>query len=86
MAQQGVETGLVDPGQHATRTQRGGRGLRGRASSRLARDRIGGQLAGLDVEAALDYTLAQPGVQRVGAWGGSMGGAAVLEAAAGVGG
>ena len=41
-----------------------------------------GYYEALDVEAALDYTLAQPGVQRVGAWGGSMGGVAVLEAAA----
>lgn len=36
----------------------------------------------LDVEAALDYALAQPGVKHVGAWGGSMGGAAVILTAA----
>ncbi len=36
----------------------------------------------LDVEAALDFGLAQPGVRHVGAWGGSMGAAAVIEAAA----
>ncbi len=37
----------------------------------------------LDVEAALDYVLSsQEGVEHVGAWGASMGGAAVLEAAA----
>lgn len=37
----------------------------------------------LDVEAALDYVLSSPeGVEHVGAWGASMGGAAVLEAAA----
>ncbi|MCX7682804.1 MAG: alpha/beta hydrolase [Anaerolineae bacterium] len=36
----------------------------------------------LDVEAALDFALSQPGVKRVGAWGGSMGGATVIMAAA----
>ena len=36
----------------------------------------------LDVEAALDYALAQPGVKHVGAWGGSMGGATIILAAA----
>jgi fermentation-respiration switch protein FrsA (DUF1100 family) len=36
----------------------------------------------LDVEAALDYALAQPGVEHVGAWGGSMGGATVILTAA----
>ncbi len=36
----------------------------------------------LDVEAALDFALSQPGVKRVGAWGGSMGGATVILAAA----
>ncbi|MBN1877470.1 MAG: alpha/beta hydrolase [Anaerolineae bacterium] len=41
-----------------------------------------GYLEALDVEAALDFALAQPGVTRVGAWGGSMGGAAILRAAA----
>ena len=35
----------------------------------------------LDVEAALDYGLSQKGVEQIGAWGGSMGGVAVLEAA-----
>jgi fermentation-respiration switch protein FrsA (DUF1100 family) len=36
----------------------------------------------LDVEAALEYGLGQDGVEHIGAWGASMGGAAVLEAAA----
>jgi len=36
----------------------------------------------LDVEAALEFALSQPGVERVGAWGGSMGGATVIMAAA----
>jgi|YNPBryantNP2012_1023418.scaffolds.fasta_scaffold00845_3 fermentation-respiration switch protein FrsA (DUF1100 family) len=36
----------------------------------------------LDVEAALDFALSRPGVKRVGAWGGSMGGATVIMAAA----
>ena len=36
----------------------------------------------LDVEAALDYALAQPDVEHVGAWGGSMGGATVILTAA----
>jgi len=36
----------------------------------------------LDVEAALDYALAQSGVRHVGAWGGSMGGATVILTAA----
>jgi uncharacterized protein len=36
----------------------------------------------LDVEAALDYALAQPGVVQVAAWGGSMGSAAIIQAAA----
>lgn len=35
-----------------------------------------------DVEAALDFALAQPDVKKVGAWGGSMGGAATIMAAA----
>jgi fermentation-respiration switch protein FrsA (DUF1100 family) len=35
-----------------------------------------------DVEAALDFALAQPGVVHVAAWGGSMGGVAIIEAAA----
>lgn len=35
----------------------------------------------LDVEAALDYALVQPGVSWVGIWGGSMGGVAALHAA-----
>ena len=41
-----------------------------------------GYLEILDVKAALDYVLAQPGVERVGAWGGSMGGATLIRAAA----
>jgi len=36
----------------------------------------------LDVEAALDYALAQSDVKHVGAWGGSMGGATVILTAA----
>lgn len=36
----------------------------------------------LDVEAALNYALAQPEVKHVGAWGGSMGGVAIILAAA----
>jgi len=32
----------------------------------------------LDVEAALDYALAQEGVEQIGAWGGSMGAATIL--------
>lgn len=35
-----------------------------------------------DVKAAVDHALAQPGVRHVGAWGGSMGAAAVIRAAA----
>jgi fermentation-respiration switch protein FrsA (DUF1100 family) len=35
-----------------------------------------------DVEAALDFTLGQPGVEWIGAWGGSMGGMAAIFAAA----
>jgi fermentation-respiration switch protein FrsA (DUF1100 family) len=36
----------------------------------------------LDVEAALDFALAQPGVNHIGAWGGSMGGATIILTAA----
>lgn len=36
----------------------------------------------LDVEVALDYALNQPDVERIGAWGGSMGGATVILTAA----
>src|SRR5689334_4425537 len=36
----------------------------------------------LDVEAALDYARAQKGVEHIGAWGGSMGGATVILTAA----
>ncbi len=36
----------------------------------------------LDVEAALDFALEQPSIERVGAWGGSMGAASVINAAA----
>ena len=35
----------------------------------------------LDAKAALDYVLAQSGVEHVGAWGGSMGGATMIRAA-----
>ena len=41
-----------------------------------------GYLEVLDVKAALDYALAQPGVEHVGAWGGSMGAATLIRAAA----
>jgi fermentation-respiration switch protein FrsA (DUF1100 family) len=41
-----------------------------------------GYLEALDVEAALEYGLQQADVEHIGAWGGSMGGAAVLELAA----
>jgi fermentation-respiration switch protein FrsA (DUF1100 family) len=41
-----------------------------------------GYLEALDVEAALEFGLVQPDVEQIGAWGASMGGAAVLEAAA----
>jgi len=41
-----------------------------------------GYLEVLDVKAALDYVLAQPGVEHIGAWGGSMGGATLIRAAA----
>ncbi len=41
-----------------------------------------GYLEVLDVKAALDYALAQPGVDHVGAWGGSMGAATLIRAAA----
>ncbi|RPJ28603.1 MAG: alpha/beta hydrolase [Chloroflexi bacterium] len=41
-----------------------------------------GYLEVLDVKAALDYALAQPGVEHIGAWGGSMGGATIIRAAA----
>jgi fermentation-respiration switch protein FrsA (DUF1100 family) len=37
----------------------------------------------LDVKAALKYVLAQPDVEHIGAWGGSMGGATLIRAAAG---
>jgi fermentation-respiration switch protein FrsA (DUF1100 family) len=36
----------------------------------------------LDVKAAMDYALAQPDVKHVGAWGGSMGAATIIRAAA----
>lgn len=36
----------------------------------------------LDVKAALKYALAQPGIEHVGAWGGSMGGATMIRATA----
>ena len=41
-----------------------------------------GYLEVLDVKAALKYVLAQPDVEHVGAWGGSMGGATLIRAAA----
>ena len=41
-----------------------------------------GYLEVLDVKAALDYALAQPGVEHIGAWGGSMGGATLIRATA----
>jgi len=34
----------------------------------------------LDIKAALRYALAQPGVEHVGGWGGSMGGATMIRA------
>jgi uncharacterized protein len=36
----------------------------------------------LDVKAALDYALAQPGVEHIGAWGGSMGAVTMIRATA----
>ena len=36
----------------------------------------------LDAKAALDYALAQPGVEHVGAWGGSMGAVTMIRATA----
>jgi fermentation-respiration switch protein FrsA (DUF1100 family) len=41
-----------------------------------------GYLEVLDVKAALDYVLAQPEVEHVGGWGGSMGGATMIRAGA----
>ncbi len=41
-----------------------------------------GYLEVLDVKAALDYALTQPGVEHIGAWGGSMGGATLIRATA----
>jgi len=41
-----------------------------------------GYLEELDVKAALKYALAQPDVKHIGAWGGSMGGATLIRAAA----
>ena len=41
-----------------------------------------GYLETLDAKAALEYTLAQPGVEHVGGWGGSMGGVTMIRAAA----
>lgn len=41
-----------------------------------------GYLEVLDVKAALEYALAQPGVEHIGAWGGSMGGATMIRATA----
>ena len=41
-----------------------------------------GYLEVLDLKAALEYAQAQPGVEHIGAWGGSMGGATLIRAAA----
>lgn len=41
-----------------------------------------GYLEVLDVKSALQYVLAQPGVKHIGAWGGSMGAATLIRAAA----
>jgi len=41
-----------------------------------------GYLEVLDVKAALEYALAQPDVNHIGAWGGSMGGATMIRATA----
>ena len=41
-----------------------------------------GYLEVLDVKAALDYVLTQPDVNHIGAWGGSMGAATLIRAAA----
>jgi len=41
-----------------------------------------GYLEVMDVKAALDFALAQPGVRHIGAWGGSMGGATLILATA----
>lgn len=41
-----------------------------------------GYLEVLDVKAALEYAQAQPGVEHIGAWGGSMGAATIIRAAA----
>jgi fermentation-respiration switch protein FrsA (DUF1100 family) len=41
-----------------------------------------GYLEVLDVKAALEYALSQPGVKHIGAWGGSMGASTLILAAA----
>jgi fermentation-respiration switch protein FrsA (DUF1100 family) len=41
-----------------------------------------GFLEVLDVKGVLDFALTQPGVEHIGAWGGSMGGATLIRAAA----
>lgn len=41
-----------------------------------------GYLEMLDVKAALDFAMSQPGARHVGAWGGSMGAVTVIRAAA----
>lgn len=41
-----------------------------------------GYLEVLDVKAAIEYARAQPGVEHIGAWGGSMGAATLIRAAA----
>jgi len=53
-----------------------------------AHGRSGGEFSSLgyyemqDAKAALDFALEQPGVERIGAWGGSMGAATMIRAAA----
>ena len=41
-----------------------------------------GYLETLDVMAALEYALAQPGIEHIGGWGGSMGGVTMIRATA----
>jgi dipeptidyl aminopeptidase/acylaminoacyl peptidase len=41
-----------------------------------------GYYESLDAKAALDFALAQPGVEHIGAWGGSMGAVTMIRAAA----
>ncbi|MCP4138936.1 MAG: alpha/beta fold hydrolase [Chloroflexi bacterium] len=54
-----------------------------RAHGQSEGDRVTlGYLESRDVESALDFALAQPNVEHIGAWGGSIGGVSVLLAAA----